>query len=82
MTLDGPDATFLNTQPGIFSFEDAGTPAPLPQSKNATIKLEVPAQKPYTKIAGFGMNPEGTIAYTADVDSGICEVSRRMEAGI
>jgi hypothetical protein len=31
----------------------------------------VPAKKPYTKIGGFDMNPQGTIAYMADVDGGI-----------
>jgi hypothetical protein len=70
-TLDGPDATFLNTQAGIFSFQDDGGAASLPQTKNATITPVVPAKKPYTKIAGFDMNPQGTVAYTADVDNGI-----------
>jgi hypothetical protein len=70
-TLDGADATYLDTHPGIFSFQDDGGPAPLPQTKNAMLSLVVPAKKPFTKIAGFDMNPQGTIAYTADVDSGI-----------
>jgi hypothetical protein len=70
-TLDEPDATFLNTQPGIFSFKDDGSAVPLPQTKTATVALLVPAQKPYTKIAGFDINPQGTIAYTADTDAGI-----------
>jgi hypothetical protein len=43
----------------------------LPQAKSTTVTLLVPAQKPYTKIAGFDINPQGTIAYTADVDAGI-----------
>jgi hypothetical protein len=70
-TLDGADATYLDKQPGIFSFQDDGSAAPLPQTKNATLSLVVPAQKPFTKIAGFDINPQGTIAYTADVDNGI-----------
>lgn len=70
-TLDGPDAIFLSVEPGIFSFQDDGEAAPLPQTKNTTLKLEVPANKAYTKIEGFDINPQGTIAYTADEDEGI-----------
>ncbi len=71
-TLDDADATFANIQPGIFSFTDgSGNAAPLPYTSSATLKLVLPVQKPYTKIGGFDMNPEGTIAYTADVDAGI-----------
>jgi hypothetical protein len=40
-TLDGPDATFLNLPAGIFSFQDDGSAAPLPQTKNATLNLVV-----------------------------------------
>lgn len=70
-TLNGPDAIFINTQPGIFSFADDGDPAPLPKEKDTTLTLVVPAAKPYTKIAGFDINPDNTVAYTADVDYGI-----------
>ena len=70
-TLDGPDATYMNTQPGIFSFQDNGSAAPLPKTKDATLNLVVPAKKQYAKIAGFDINPQATIAYTADVDNGI-----------
>jgi hypothetical protein len=35
------------------------------------LKLEVMAKEPYTKIAGFDMNPARTIAYTADSMAGI-----------
>jgi hypothetical protein len=71
-TLDGPDAVFQNTRPGIFCFADAsGNSVSLPQETNTTLKLVVPVDKAYAKIAGFDMNPAGTIAYTADVDMGI-----------
>ena len=71
-TLNGPDAISIDIQPGIFSFEDgSGHAAPSPTTADTTLKLEVLVQKPYTKIAGFDMNPAGTIAYTADADAGI-----------
>jgi hypothetical protein len=69
--LDGPDAIFVNTDPGIFSFQDDGTGVSLPREKDTTLKLEVPAGKEYNKVAGFDMNPDGTIAYMADVNQGI-----------
>lgn len=31
----------------------------------------VQADKDYSKIAGFDLNPEGTVAYTADAEKGI-----------
>jgi hypothetical protein len=70
-TLNGPDAIFVNTEPGIFSFADDGDAAALPQAANTTLKLEVPVEKSYGKIAGFDLNKQGTIAYTADVNQGI-----------
>ena len=57
---------------GIFSFEDnSGNAAPLPQTADAQLRLEVPVEKPYRKIAGFDLNPQRTIAYTADAYEGI-----------
>ena len=71
-TLNGPDGTASGLPAGIFSFADAkGHPTPLPVSPETTLKLVVPAQSPYVKIAGFDLNPEGTIAYTADTAAGI-----------
>lgn len=72
VTLNGPDATAGDTSPGIFSFKDpTGNPAGLPRSADSELKLEVKAKEPYTRIAGFDMNPERTIAYTADTIEGI-----------
>jgi len=63
---------YVGTSPGIFSFADAeGNAVALPTAAETTLKLEVPAAKPYGKIAGFDMNVEGSIAYTADVDMGV-----------
>jgi hypothetical protein len=63
---------YLSTSPGIFSFADEeGQPVALPTASDTTLKSVVPAQKSYGKIAGFDMNNDGTIAYTADVDMGI-----------
>jgi hypothetical protein len=70
--LNGPDAIFMNVSPGIFSFEDKnGDSAALPETTNTMLKLEVPVQKAYAKIAGFDLSPDGNTAYTADVDTGI-----------
>ena len=72
VTLNGPDGLADGIPAGIFSFEEkSGTPAPLPRSPASRLKLEVEAKEPYTKIAGFDMNPAGTIAYTADTVAGI-----------
>lgn len=71
-TLDGPDAIFVNTDPGIFSFtEKDGDAASLPNDKDTTLKLLVPAGKDYNKVAGFDLSADGTIAYMADVNLGI-----------
>ncbi|HSY43588.1 MAG TPA: hypothetical protein VK811_06720 [Candidatus Acidoferrum sp.] len=70
-SLNEADATYLDTEPGIFSFEDGGQAAALPEATNTTLKLVVPASKPYDKIAGFDLSPDGNTAYLADVESGI-----------
>lgn len=71
-TLNGEDGIFANLSPGIFSFaDDDGAPAPLPKEHDTTVTLQVPVQKPYVKIAGFDLSPDGNTAYTADVDQGI-----------
>lgn len=71
-TLNAPDGYVSGVPAGIFSFADAdGNPAPLPRDAGSTLKLVVAAQEPYTKIAGFDMNADGTIAYLADAVAGI-----------
>lgn len=71
-TLDGPDGVFLGVPSGIFSFVDgSGDPAPLPDSPKTRLSLVVQSDKTYMKIAGFDINPSGTIAYTADAQKGI-----------
>jgi hypothetical protein len=72
VTLNGPDGTASDLPAGIFSFTDAnGQAAPLPRGADAKLKVAVAAKDPYTKIAGFDMNADGTIAYTADTAAGI-----------
>jgi hypothetical protein len=72
VTLNGADGTAADIPAGIYSFQDStGNRAPLPRSADSRLKLEVTATDPYTKIAGFDMNPAGTIAYTADNMAGI-----------
>lgn len=71
-TLNGPDATAIDNQPGIYQFTNkAGNAVPLPQQADVKINLVVPAAGVYTKIAGFDMNPDQTVAYMADTASGI-----------
>ncbi|HXA44090.1 MAG TPA: hypothetical protein VNZ25_01185 [Candidatus Angelobacter sp.] len=71
-TLNNADATASDLPAGIFGFADKnGAPVALPQSTSTTLQPVVRAQASYAKIAGFDMNPEGTIAYTADVTAGI-----------
>lgn len=75
-TLNGPDAIAIDSEagaePGIYEFVDtAGNPLPQPQQADAKIKLLVPAATNYTKISGFDLNSEKTIAYLADTAAGI-----------
>ncbi len=70
-SLNGADAVLINKQPGIFSFEDDGSAVALPEERDTTVRLAVPIDSPYTKIAGFDVNAAGTIAYTADADAGV-----------
>ena len=71
-TLNNADATASDLPAGIFSFvNQAGVPVALPHASDTTLQPVVRAQEPYTKIAGFDLNPEGTIAYTADMAAGV-----------
>ena len=72
VTLNGPDANVSGLPAGILSFEDGhGNAAPLPQSGESTLKSLVAAVPSYSKIAGFDLDPAGTMAYTADTMAGI-----------
>jgi len=71
-SLNGPDGVFLGVPSGIFSFVDEdGSATPLPQDPKTKLSLAVQSDPSYSKIAGFDMNPEGNIAYTADAEKGI-----------
>jgi hypothetical protein len=70
-TINGPDGIASDLSAGIYSFQEDTSPVPLPRSIAAKLQLVVPAKTPYTKIAGFDMNPDGTIAYVADTDAGV-----------
>ena len=52
----------------------------MPADKAAGLKRVLAAKEPYTKIAGFDMNPEGTIAYTADTAAGIQKYTKENGA--
>jgi hypothetical protein len=71
-SLNGPDGVFLGVPSGIFSFVDAdGTATPLPEDLKTRLSVVVQSDSAYSKIAGFDMNPQGTMAYTADAEKGI-----------
>jgi hypothetical protein len=72
VTLNGPDADAADLPAGIFAFTDStGQPTALPRSEDTRLKIVVPVKDPYNKIAGFDLNPERSIAYTADTVAGI-----------
>ena len=70
--LNGPDGTVMSKPAGIYQFVDkSGGATPLPQQTDAALDLVMPATDAYIKISGFDMNPDKTIAYTADTVAGI-----------
>jgi hypothetical protein len=72
VTLNGADGKAIDEPAGIYRFTDSsGNALPLPRQTDAIIDLVVPAAEPFTKIAGFDMNFDKTIAYTADTVAGI-----------
>lgn len=72
ITLNGADGKAIDEPAGIYQFADnSGNVLPLPRQADATIDLVVPAVEPFTKIAGFDMNADKTIAYTADTAAGV-----------
>jgi hypothetical protein len=72
VTLNEPDGFASDLSAGIFSFTDRdGDAVALPQATDSKLKVEVEAQSPYTKTAGFDMNAARTIAYMADTVAGI-----------
>jgi hypothetical protein len=71
-TINGPDAAATDSAAGIYSFSDArGNAVPLPRADDLSPKLFVGSASAYTKIAGFDINPAGTIAYVADTMAGV-----------
>lgn len=72
ITLNGADGRAIDEPAGIYKFVDkSGDALPLPIQTDASIDLVVPATAPYTKIAGFDMNQDNSIAYMADTAAGI-----------
>jgi hypothetical protein len=72
VTLNGPDGKAIDEPAGIYRFTDSsGNPLPLPRQADTMIDLVVPAAEPFTKIAGFDLSPDKTIAYTADTVAGV-----------
>jgi hypothetical protein len=70
--LNGPEGMAIGQPAGIYRFVDkSGAALALPRQADATLDLVVPAPAPYTKTAGFDMNPDGTIAYMSDTKAGV-----------
>jgi hypothetical protein len=72
VTLNGADGTAIDEPAGIYRFTDnSGNVLALPRQPDAVIDLVLPATEPYSKIAGFDLSADGTVAYTADTVAGI-----------
>ena len=70
-TIIGKDSKSPSYPAGIYTFVDFnGNPDPLPTGF-AGFHLVVPAFDKYTNVCGFYINPQGTIAYTADLAWGV-----------
>jgi hypothetical protein len=70
--INGADGNACDQPAGIFSFEDEdGHPTPLPRAADVSLKSVVKLQAPYTRNAGFDINPAGTVAYVADTSAGV-----------
>jgi hypothetical protein len=67
VTMNAADGYVSDKPSGIYSF----LPTAFPRQTNTPVTLVVPAAAAYKKVAGFDMNPGGTIAYMADTAAGI-----------
>lgn len=71
-TLNFADGTASDLPAGVLSFANKqGDSVALPETSTIVLKPLVNAEIPFNKLAGFDMNPQGTIAYTADTAAGI-----------
>jgi len=66
-SINAADGYVTEQTPGLYNF----LPAALPQDTNAAPVLFLASSPDYKKVAGFDLNPAGTIAYLADVKAGI-----------
>lgn len=67
MTMNSADAYAGTQEAGIYGF----APDALPRAEDTQVNLVVPTAESYKKVAGFDLNPAGTIAYTSDAAAGI-----------
>jgi hypothetical protein len=67
MTVNGADAYAGGEKAGIYGFQ----PDALPRSADTEVALVVPTAEQYKKVAGFDMDPAGSIAYTSDTVAGV-----------
>src|SRR5262249_41571044 len=69
-TVKGSES--VNLYPaGVYSFVNFfNNPAPHPDAASF-LHLEIPAKVPYTNVIGFDINPQGSVAYVADVNYGL-----------
>jgi hypothetical protein len=72
MASDGRQDDKDSLPGGVYNFTDSsGALLALPKTAGAVMTPLIRANEPYTHVAGFDINPQGSIAYLADVVYGI-----------
>jgi hypothetical protein len=71
-TLNGADAIVDDGVAGLYTFTDCeGNTLPLPMQTDAKIKLFMPVATEYSRIAGFELNADKSVAYVSDTAAGV-----------
>lgn len=66
------DARTMDRPAGIYRFMTAsGNADPLPREADALVELVVPTSDQFEKTTAFDMDPQGKVAYVADVTAGV-----------
>ncbi len=66
-SMNSADGYSIDRPAGVYKF----LPTALPRETNTFADLVIPAAPAYKKVAGFDINPGGTIAYMTDTAAGI-----------
>jgi hypothetical protein len=71
-SLNGADALAMDRTAGIYQFVDqTSTPTALPHQPEDSLSQVVPVANAYSKISGFDISPDQSVAYVADTAAGI-----------